>query len=111
MAQPVRVTQSLVGQMGWVLARPLLTALEVCWRWLVGLPVLAVCLIEARRILTALPPESAGVAGINPQSPWVAVVQLDHALELYKPEAATVLRWLVPVAAAVWVVISGLGRG
>jgi hypothetical protein len=110
MAQPVRVTQSLVGQMGWVLARPLLTALEVGWRWLVGLPILAVCLIEARRILTALPPESAGLTGIDPQNPWVATVQLSHAWGLYKPEVATVLRWLVPAAAAVWVVISGLGR-
>src|ERR1700728_1289945 len=101
MAQPVRVTQSLVGQMGWVLARPLLTALEVCWRWLVGLPVLAVCLIEARRILTALPPESAGLTGIDPQNPWVAAIQLEHAWGLYRPEVAAVLRWMVPVAAAV----------
>jgi hypothetical protein len=110
MAQPVRGTQSLVGQMGWVFGRPLLTAMEVGWRWLVGLPVLAVCWIEAQRILTALPLESAGLTGINPQDPWVAAVQLDHAWQLYKPEVAGVLGWLVPVAAAAWVVISGLGR-
>jgi hypothetical protein len=110
MAQPVRGTQSLVGQMGWVLGRPVLTALEVGWRWLVGLPVLAVCWIEARRILTALPLESAGLTGIDPQNPWVAAVQLDHALGVYKPEVAAVLGWFVPVAAVAWVVISGAGR-
>jgi hypothetical protein len=110
MAQPVRGTQSLVGQMGWVYARPLLTAIEVGWRWLVGVPVLAVCWMEARRILTALPLESAGLTGIDPQNPWVAAVQLDHAWQLYMPEMAAVLGWLVPVAAAAWVVISGLGR-
>jgi hypothetical protein len=110
MAQPVRGTQSLVGQMGWVFARPLLTAIEVGWRWLVGLPVLAVCWIEIRRIVTAMPLESSGLTGIDPQDPWVAAVQLDHAWRLYKPEVAAVLGWLVPVAAAAWVVISGLGR-
>jgi hypothetical protein len=110
MAQPVRGTQSLVGQMGWVIARPLLTAMEVGWRWLVGLPVLVVCWIEARRILMALPPESAGLTGINPQDPWVAAVQLNHAWGLYRPEVVSVLGWLVPVAAVAWVVISGLGR-
>jgi hypothetical protein len=110
MAQPVRGTQSLVGQMGWVFSRPLLTALEVGWRWLVGLPVLLVCWIEIRRIVTVLPLESAGLTGIDAQNPWVAAVQLDHALGLYRPEVAAVLHWLVPVAAAVWVVISGLGR-
>jgi uncharacterized protein (DUF697 family) len=110
MAQPVRGTQSLVEQMGWVLGRPLLTAMEVGWRWLVGLPVLAVCWIEVQRILRALPLESAGLTGINPQDPWVAVAQLDHAWQLYKPELAAVLGWLVPVAAVAWVVISGAGR-
>ena len=65
-SQPVRGTQSLVGQMGWVLGRPLLTAMEVGWRWVVGLPVLVVCWSQVQRILTALPLESAGLTGINP---------------------------------------------
>jgi hypothetical protein len=110
MAQPVRVTQSLVGQMGCVLGRPLLTALELGWRWFVGLPVVVVCWIEVQRILRALPFESAGLTGLNPQDPWVAALQLDRAWQLYRPEVAAVLGWLVPVAAAAWVVISGLGR-
>jgi hypothetical protein len=110
LAQPVRGTQSLVGQMGWVLGRPLLTVMEVGWRWLVGLPVLVVCAIEVRRIVRALPLESAGLTGINPQDPWVAAIQLDHAWQLYRPEVAAVLVWLVPLVAGGWVVISGLGR-
>ena len=57
-----------------------------------------------------LPLESVGLTGINPQNPWVAAVQLDHAWQLYSPEVAAVLGWLVPVVAAMWVVISGLGR-
>ena len=111
MAQPLRGTQSLVGQMGWVFERPLLTALEMLWRWTFGLPFLIVALLEAIKILAVLPPEAAGLNAINPQNPWVAAVQLTDAWALYQPHVAAVLRWLLPAAAVAWVVISGLGRG
>jgi hypothetical protein len=110
MAAPLRGTQSLVGQMGWVFARPSLTILEVAWRWFFGVPLLAVCWIEEQRILAALPPEAAGLATLDPQNPWVAVVQLANAWALYLPHVTSVLRWLLPVAALAWVVLSGLGR-
>ena len=110
MAAPLRGTQSLVGQMGWVFARPSLTILEIAWRWLFGVPLLAVCWIEARQILAALPPEAAGLATLDPQNPWVASVQLANAWTLYLPHIVAVLRWLLPLAALAWVVLSGLGR-
>ena len=110
MAAPLRGTQSLVGQMGWVFERPLLTALEVAWRWIFGVPFLVLCWIEAQRVLAALPPESAGLTALDPQNPWVAAVQLSNAWALYQPHVAAVLCWLLPLAALVWVVVSGLGR-
>ena len=110
MAAPLRGTQSLVGQMGWVFERPSLTALEVAWRWIFGIPFLAVCWMQAQQILSVLPLESAGFNAIDPQNPWVAAVQLDHAFALYQPHVAAVLRWLLPVAALAWVVVSALGR-
>ena len=106
----LRGTQSAVGQMGWVFARPSLTALEVAWRWLLGAPLLLVCWIQTQQILVALPPESAGLNNLNPQDPWVSVVRLADAWNLYQPHVMAVMRWLVPVAALAWVVISGLGR-
>jgi hypothetical protein len=106
----LRGTQSAVGQMGWVFARPSLTALEVAWRWLLGAPLLLVCWIQTQQILVALPPGSAGLNNLNPQDPWVSVVRLADAWNLYQPHVMAVMRWLVPVAALAWVVISGLGR-
>ena len=50
MPAPLRGTQSLVGQMGWVFARPSLTLLEVGWRWLFGIPLLVVCWVQARQV-------------------------------------------------------------
>jgi hypothetical protein len=110
MAAPLRGTQSLVGQMGWVFARPSLTLIEVSWHWIFGVPLLAVCWVEAQKILTALPLESAGLTTIDAQNPWVAVVQLADAWARYQPHVVSVLRWLLPVSALAWVVISGLGR-
>jgi hypothetical protein len=66
--------------------------------------------MQAQRILTALPLESAGLNAIDAQNPWVAAVQLAHAWALYQPHGTAVLRWLLPVAALAWVVVSGLGR-
>lgn len=111
MPAPLRGTQSLVGQMGWVFDRPSITAIEVVWRWTFGIPFLAVCWTQAKRIFEALPPASAGLSNIDAQNPWVAAVQLGHVWALYLPHVHAVLLWLLPVAAIAWVVVSGLGRG
>jgi hypothetical protein len=110
MAVPLRGTQSLVDQMSWVFARPSLTLIEVAWRWLFGVPLLAVCWFLAQRILAVLPPASAGLGNLDPQNPWVAVVQLTDAWALYKPHVAAALRWLLPLAGLAWAFASGLGR-
>ena len=96
--------------MGWVFVRPSLTALEVAWRWVFGAPLLAVCWVQAQKILTALPPESTGLDKLDIQNPWVSAVRFADAWDLYLPHVAAVVAWLAPVAALAWVVISALGR-
>lgn len=110
MAAPLRGTQSLVGQMGWVFQRPSLTLLEVGWRWLFGIPMLLVCWMEFQQVFAALPPESAGLATLDAQNPWVAAVQLGSVWALYQPHILAVLHRLLPAAAVLWVAVSGLGR-
>jgi hypothetical protein len=96
--------------MGWVFARPSLTAIEVAWRWTFGLPFIIVVLLEAIKVLIALPPKSAGLSAIDLQNPWVAVTQLNSAWALYRPHCAAVLHWLLPAAALAWIIVSALGR-
>jgi len=110
MTAPLRGTQSLVGQMGWIFDRPLLTGIEVAWRWVFGAPFLAVCWVQTRQILAVLPLESTGFNTIDRQNPWVAAVQLARTWALYEPHVNAVLRWLTPVAALAWVVVSSVGR-
>jgi hypothetical protein len=96
--------------MGWVFARPSLTALEVAWRWLFGIPFLVVCWRQWLQILAAYPLQASGFNALDVQNPWVAVVQLANVVAYYQPPVLTVLRWLVPVAALVWCVVSAFGR-
>jgi hypothetical protein len=110
MAAPLRGTQSLVGQMGWVFARPSLTLLEVVWRWVFGIPFLVACWVQARHILAVLPLDSSGVSTIDPQNPWVAATQVSNAWALYRPHVAGVLHWLAPTAALGWIAVSAVGR-
>ena len=110
MAGPVRGTQKLVDQMGWVFRRPFLVLIEIGWRWLFGVPFLLVCWLEARRILAVLPPESTGWTNLDTQNPWVAAVQLADVWARYQPHVQALAGWLVPLAALAWIVVSGLGR-
>jgi hypothetical protein len=96
--------------MSWVFARPLLPALEIAWSWLFAAPFLLVCWMQAVRILAAVPPEAAGLANLDPQNPWVAAMQLSNAVSIYWPHLVAVARWLLPLAALAWSILSGLGR-
>ncbi len=107
---PLRGTQSLVTHMGWVIKRPTLTAIEVGWRWVFGIPLLALCWHLWLQILAAYPLESSGFNSVDAQNPWVAIVQLSNVFSFYQPPVTAVLRWLVPAAALAWVAVSGLGR-
>ncbi len=107
---PLRGTQSVVGQMGWVFTRPSLTAFEVAWRWLFGAPLLAVCWIQMRHIFAELPPESTGLNTLDPSNPWVSSIKLAAAWDMYRPHVVSVLQWLAPIVAIAWIVLSALGR-
>ncbi|KAA6461767.1 hypothetical protein DYQ86_08890 [Acidobacteria bacterium AB60] len=109
-AESLRGTQSVVGQMGWVFTRPSLTVLEVAWRWIFGAPLLAVCWVQARHILAALPTSSAGLDSLDLANPWLSSLKLAAAWDMYRPHMVGVLQWLAPVAAVAWVVLSALGR-
>jgi len=107
---PVRGTQLLVEHMGEVIRRPSLVALEIGWRWLVGIPFLLVLWHQAQQILVAYPLENSGFNSIDAQDPWVAVVQAANVWSYYQPPVVAVLRWLLPVFAVGWIVASALAR-
>ncbi|WP_263352843.1 hypothetical protein [Acidicapsa acidisoli] len=106
----LRATQSLVSHMGFVWAHPSLTVIEVAWRWLFGVPFLAVVWVQVQRILVEIPPASVGLDRLDWQNPWLSSVILADAVARYEPAVASELRWLLPAGVVGWAVVSGLGR-
>ncbi|MFP5235305.1 MAG: hypothetical protein ACLGSD_05340 [Acidobacteriota bacterium] len=109
-ATPVRGTQSLVRQMGWVFRRPSLTGIEVAWRWVFGVPLLFICWVQAQKILAALSLDATGLDTLDITNPWLSAVKVGAAWQMYEPHVARVMMWLGPVAALAWIVLSGIGR-
>ena len=107
---PVRGTQLLVVHMGAVMRRPGLTLIEITWRWLVGIPILAVLWQQAMGILAEYPLESSGAGSIDFTNPWFAAQQVAAAWSYYIPHVLAVARWLLPVWATAWIAASALGR-
>ena len=110
MAAPVRGTQTLVDQMGWVFKRPVLSLLEIAWRWLFGIPFLWVCWRQWQHILAVLSLDTSGFSSIDSRNPWTAAVQFANVWMAYQPHVVAVLSWLAPAMALVWAVVSGVGR-
>ena len=89
---------------------PSLTALEVGWRWLFGVPFLLVMWGQIQQILLRIPTDSVGLSRLSYQNPWLSSALLYDAAGAYHPAVAELLRWLAPAGAVVWAVISGIGR-
>lgn len=107
---PVRGTQSFVHTLSWCWQRPSLTAIEVLWRWMCGMPLLLLVWLEGTRVLRATPVDTAALGRMSLLDPMAAAGTLRGAIGLLLPSVMAVARWLVPLAAVVWVVGSGLGR-
>ena len=109
-ARPVRGTQRMVDQMGWVFTRPRITLLEIAWRWIFAIPFLYVCWRQAQLIAIALPPDRAGMNLLDSQNPWISGVQLGVVWANYLPYVLHVVAWLAPAGFVAWSIIAGFGR-
>jgi hypothetical protein len=96
--------------MGFVWSHPSLTLIEVAWRWLFGVPFLAVAWIQTQEILAQITPSSVGLDRLDFQNPWLSSVVLTDAISRYQPLVVSVLQWLLPAGIVVWAIVSGLGR-
>lgn len=96
--------------MGWMLRHPGIVAVEVGWRWLFGIPFLLVCWTRLQHVLAILPPEESGLRELNAQNPWIAAGQLSRAWWQYQPLILHEVRWIAPLAALAWIIISAFGR-
>ncbi|WP_263381745.1 hypothetical protein [Granulicella arctica] len=109
-AQSERVTQSFVATLAWVRKRPVLTAFEVLWRWVYGIPALLLIWHEGVRILLATQLDYAGLKQMTLLDPMKSSVTLGKAALALGPQDEAVAVWLVPLLLVTWVIVSSLGR-
>ena len=110
-AGDVRATQNFVRTLSLCWRRPFLTALEVCWRWLFGVPACALIWHELRGVVAAAPFDvMAAVRGLTLVERVRSTQTLVEIFSAVGPGILRVMVWLAPVLLAVWVVVSGVGR-
>jgi len=90
--------------------RPSLTALEIAWRWTLGVPTIALLVHEANRVLNQAPLDTASLDRMSLTDPLGATATLAKAVEALAPFALRIAVWLVPLLAAAWVIASSIGR-
>ena len=107
---PVRGTQSFVRTMsaGWV--RPSLTGLEVAWRWVFGVPSVALMAYEASRVLSAVPVDMGALRRMSVLDPMEVATTVTQTVDQLLPGVLRVAEWLGPLLLVVWVVVSSIGR-
>ncbi|WP_254063793.1 hypothetical protein [Granulicella sp. S190] len=109
-AGTVRGTQSFVHTLTECWRRPLLTALEVLWRWAYGVPALLLLRYEGLRILQATPLDYGALKSMTVLDPMASTQTLAKAMALLVPEVLNVALWLAPLLVVAWVVVSSVGR-
>lgn len=106
----VRGTQSFVHTLAACWKRPSLTAIEVLWRWIFGMPAMFVLWRLGKKILAETPLDVAALQAMTVTNPLRASETLAEAMAVLLPPVTAVAMWLVPVLALVWVIWSSLGR-
>ncbi len=109
-AGTVRGTQSFVHTLSECWRRPSLTALEVLWRWLYGIPALLLLWHEAVKILNATPVDIAALQRMTVFDPMGAAATVAQTSSALWPPVWQVVVWLGPLLLVGWVVVSSLGR-
>ncbi len=107
-----RGTQSFVHIIGACSRRPSLLALELLWRWLFGIPLLALLAWQGQRIWmqTAAAVQGTGIEQFSLQFPIQGALSVAETFQILWPPIIRVLTWLLPIAMLAWALASGLGR-
>lgn len=107
---PLRGTQSFVSVMAQVWKRPSLTALEVLWRWGVGLPLSLLLWRAVAGALQGVPFNLPALEAMTVFRPTEAAATLNWQLAITLPPLLPVLRWWLPLALLLWTAAAAVGR-
>lgn len=112
--EPQRATQGFVANLAFVRQRPLLTLMEVAWRWCFGIAALLLIWREGSRVFDATPWRGTGIQSLSVNQlltdPLGASETIANFATLIAPGLYHAAVWLGPLLLIAWAVLSGLGR-
>jgi hypothetical protein len=105
-------TQSFVHVLSECWSRPSLLALELLWRWLLGVPLLALLAFEGFQVYAAVSSQlaTAGIDQFSIVDPTRAAEIASGVYAVIAPPIVRTALWLVPVTVLAWAIVSGIGR-
>ena len=106
----LRGTQSMVYILAQLVRAPKLIAIELAWRWLFGIPALAILLYQGAAILRRTPLPSGGLDNFSLSDPNAAALAFSNASATIMPGLQHLAWWLGPILAVGWAFSSGIGR-
>ena len=115
-AQPIppRATQGFIGTLTWTWRRPLLTLIEIAWRWLYGVPAIWLCFHALHRILDDVPWRATGIERVSANAmltdPMAVSQTLATFAALVMPGVRHAAVILGPSLLGGWVLLSAAGR-
>jgi hypothetical protein len=108
--KPLRGTQSLVHLLGACVKQPGLLAIELAWRWIFGIPALAVLFYEANALVARTPLPAGGLDNFSLTDPNAAALAFSNTTGTLLPGLQHLAWWLGPILAVGWAFSSGIGR-
>ena len=109
-----RVTQGFVATLTQVRAHPVWVLVEVLWRWIFGIPAVALIAWYGRRALEATDWRATGVEAVTVNQlltdPLKASTTIANFAAVVLPGLLHVAAWLAPALLLAWAVVSGIGR-
>lgn len=103
---------TLAGVMAECWRRPGLLARELTWRWLYGIPALAVAAIACYPIylVTVDTLQSSGVSQITLEHPYQSAAVVSVVAGVISPMVTKIALWLLPLLGLGWAIAAGVGR-
>jgi hypothetical protein len=107
-----RGTQSFVQILGLCWRHPSLIAIELAWRWLFGIPLLAALLFTGVRIWnqSAAQIRSTGLLDFSLQFPLNGALSIAETYQILRAPILHALAWIVPLAIVTGAIAAGIGR-
>ena len=106
----IRGTQSFVHTMSACWKRPSLTALEVAWRWLFGIPAAALIWFHTAQLVRQSGADFHVLRGISLTDPTGSAAIVAQLWNILRPGMTRLAEWLVPALLIAWVLVSAIGR-